>query len=131
MWEYSCFIYYIRENLKEGNTPEEAVDLAVERCLKEEVLTDVLRLHKKEVVRMFLEEYDKELHERTLRRQGVEEGLEKGLEKGLQDGLEKGHKEINELIKDLFNDNRQEELLLSLDDKELQEKLLKEYGIKE
>ncbi len=76
---------------------------------------------------MFLEEYDKELHERTLRREGVEEGLEKGL----QDGLEKGHKEINELIKALFNDNRQEELLLSLDDKELQEKLLKEYGIKE
>lgn len=122
LMEYSCFIHYIRENLKAGHTPEEAVDLAVERCLKEDILTDVLRLHKKEVVRMFLEEYDEELHERTLRREGVEEGRKQG--------LEQGREEMNELIRAALNDNRQGELLRSLDDRKLQEKLLKEYGIK-
>lgn len=79
---------------------------------------DVLRLHKKAVVRMFLEEYDEELHERTLRREGVEEGRKQGRE------------EMNELIRAALNDNRQGELLRSLDDRKLQEKLLKEYGIK-
>ena len=83
---------------------------------------DVLRLHKKAVVRMFLEEYDEELHERTLRREGVEEGRKQG--------LEQGREEMNELIRAALNDNRQGELLRSLDDRKLQEKLLKEYGIK-
>ena len=71
---------------------------------------------------MFLEEYDEELHERTLRREGVEEGRKQG--------LEQGREEMNELIRAALNDNRQGELLRSLDDRKLQEKLLKEYGIK-
>lgn len=118
LWEYSCFIHYTRENIKAGCTAEEAVDLAVERCLGEDILTDVLRRHKKEVVRMFLEEYDQELHERTIRREGIEEGLEKGYE------------EMGELIRALLKDNRQEDLMRSLDDKEFQKKLFREYGIK-
>lgn len=67
---------------------------------------------------MFLEEYDQELHERTIRREGIEEGLEKGYE------------EMGELIRALLKDNRQEDLMRSLDDKEFQKKLFREYGIK-
>lgn len=63
---------------------------------------------------MFLEEYDQELHERTIRREGIE----------------KGYEEMGELIRALLKDNRQEDLMRSLDDKEFQKKLFREYGIK-
>lgn len=117
LWEYSCFIHYVRENLQSGLPPEDSVDLAVQRCLKENVLTDTLRAHKREVVRMFLEEYDQELHERTLRSEGLEQGLEEGRE------------EIVRLIQFLFRDNREEDLRRSVENKEFRQQLLKEYGI--
>lgn len=113
LWEYSCFIHYVRENLQSGFAPEHSVDLAVQRCLRENILTDTLRVYKKEVVRMFLEEYDQELHERTLRGEGLEEGRE----------------EIVRLFQFLFRDNREEDLRRSVENKEFRQQLLKEYGI--
>ena len=46
---------------------ERAVDLDAEQCLREGELSEELRVSRKEVVGMFLEEYDAELHERILR----------------------------------------------------------------
>lgn len=36
---------------------------------------------------MILTEYDEELHNETLREEGMEEGMEKGIEKGIENGL--------------------------------------------
>ena len=66
---------------------------------------------------MFLEEYDQELHERTLRSEGLEQGLKEG------------RNEIVRLIQFLFRDNREEDLRRSVEDKEFRQQLLKEYGI--
>lgn len=113
LWEYSYFIHSIRENLAAGYSPQEAADLAVHHCLKEGVLEDLLRKHRKEVVGMFLEEYDKELHEKTLRREGWEDGFAKA----------------SELARLLLDANRLEDLRRSTKDKNFRQKLLKEYGI--
>lgn len=72
--EYSRFIYYIRENLEEGISANKAVDLALDRCLADGILTEILQKHRKEVAGMFLEEFDKEKHERWIRRESYEEG---------------------------------------------------------
>ena len=106
-------IHSIRENLAAGYSPQEAADLAVHHCLKEGVLEDLLRKHRKEVVGMFLEEYDKELHEKTLRREGWEDGFAKA----------------SELARLLLDANRLEDLRRSTKDKKFRQKLLKEYGI--
>ena len=131
--DYSRFIYYIRENISKGHSPQKAVDLAVERCLEEDILTDVLKQHRQEVVSMFLDEYDDELFTRRmyehLARDSREEGLKEGRETGLKEGMKAGMKVGTELARRLIEDNRQEELLRTFTDEALQKKLLKEYHL--
>lgn len=112
LYDYSLFIHRIRANLANGARPEQAVDIAVDQCLKEDILTDVLRVNRREVVQMFLEEYDEELHEKTLREEGREEG-----------------RQMMELTRNLIWDNRLEELLKATEDEELRRNLIEEYGI--
>lgn len=69
LMEYSQFIYQIRQYMKAGASPERAVDLAVDDCIQKGILSDMLRTHRKEVISMFPEDYDEELHLRTLRRE--------------------------------------------------------------
>ena len=114
-------IHSIRENLAAGYSPQEAADLAVHHCLEEGILKDLLRKHRKEVVGMFLEEYDKELHERTIRREGWEDGQRNGQKNGLDQAFE--------LTRCLLEADRLEDLRRSTKDKKFRQKLLKEYGI--
>ena len=125
LMEYSCFVHYVRENIANDYAPEQSVDLAVNRCLKENILTDVLRVHRKEVVHMFLEEYDQELHYRTLKREGFEDGFEAGF----NDGAQAGEERINTLNRLLLNDGRTEDLLRCVSDPEFQKELFKEYHL--
>lgn len=155
--DYSRFISYIRENIEKGHSPQTAVNLAVDRCLQEDVLTDVLREHRKEVVTMFLDEYDDEIFTKRMYKAiaeeakesgmnegreegfktGLEEGLKVGREEGLKTGLEEGLRTgcdtaweiLNRLNQFLLRDNRQEDLLKSISDPAFQKKLLKEYGL--
>jgi hypothetical protein len=125
--DYARFIYYIREGIDEGVDAERAVENAVERCLKEDVLTDVLVAHRKEVVGMFLEEYDEELHFQTLRREGYEDGHADGMEKGLTLGKSEGEARVQLLYQKLLEDQRMDDLYRAAKDKEFMELLFKEY----
>lgn len=143
--DYSRFIYYIRENISNGHSPQNAVDMAVDRCLEEDILTDVLKEHRQEVVSMFLDEYDDELFTRRMyehlardsREEGWKDGHEAGWKAGVEDGrkagmeagIENGIKAIKELGRRLIEDNRQEELMKSFTDDVLQKALLKEYHL--
>lgn len=111
--EYSQFIHQIRQYITAGYTPTHTVDSAVNVCIQKGILADVLKAHRKEVITMFLEDYDEELHLRTLRREGYEDGME----------------QINRLNKLLLTDNRIEDLKRSVDDSDFQKALLKEYDL--
>lgn len=113
LMEYSQFIHQIRQYITAGYTPAHAVDSAVNVCIQKGILADVLKAHRKEVITMFLEDYDEELHLRTLRREGYEDGME----------------QINRLVKHLLADNRMDDLKRSLDDSDFQKALLKEYDL--
>ena len=115
--DYSQFIFYIRENIRSGYTPQTSVNLAVDRCLKEDVLTDVLKEHRQEVVAMFLDEYDDEIFTKRMYKAIAEESRAKAQE------------QINQLNKFLVRDERQEDLLKSFSDSRFQKKLLEEYGL--
>jgi hypothetical protein len=131
--DYSRFIYYIREGTRNGLTAQGAMDQAIERCLKEDILSDVLTAHRKEVVSMFLEEYDEELHYRTLRREGYEDGFEdgrdEGLNKGRTEGQIKGEARVSLLHQKLVNDKRMDDLQRSCTDEAFRKKLFDEYGL--
>ncbi len=53
-----------------------AINRAVHECIKENILTDFLRKNKREVIAMGIDEYDAELHEKTLIDIGREQGIE-------------------------------------------------------
>lgn len=121
--------------------PPEAVELAINKCIADGILTDILRVHRKEVSAMYLEEYDEERHKRTIREEGYEDGFEagkatgfeagkpSGFEAGQTAGIETGENRINTLNGLLLKDNRQEDLVRAVSDAEFRKKLLKEYGL--
>ena len=53
---------------------EEAVDRAINECIKEGILLDFLMANKTEAKKMSIYEYDEELHMRQTREEGYEEG---------------------------------------------------------
>lgn len=80
--DYSTFIYYIRENQSAGMSLKEAVDLAIDRCIEENVLKELLVKSRGEVRNMVLSTYNKEVYERDLKEEGRREGRQEGERKG-------------------------------------------------
>ncbi len=70
---------------------------------------------------MFLEEFDAEKYERTIRDEGKEEGI--------QEGIKEGREAVNRLGALLTEAGRSNEFLNSLTDRELQKKLFVEFGL--
>jgi flagellar biosynthesis/type III secretory pathway protein FliH len=82
---------------------------------------------------MCLEEYNRELHYRTLRREGYEDGFEdgrdEGLNKGRTEGQIKGEARVSLLCQKLLSDKRMDDLQRSCTDKDFRRKLFEEYGL--
>jgi flagellar biosynthesis/type III secretory pathway protein FliH len=64
-------------------------------------------------------------------KQGHAAGLTEGLTQGLSQGLSKGQERMNRLIELLVQDNRQDDLLRSVNDPAFQEELMREYGLEQ
>ncbi len=88
--EYAILIDTIREKRKTVGTMEEAVNLAVNECIKEGILEKFLTVHKAEVCGMILEEFDEEKYLETVKAHEREEGIQIGKEEGIQIGEERG-----------------------------------------
>lgn len=73
--EYAVLVKRVRENLKNGLSKEIAVSNAVDSCIKEDILKDLLLKHKAEVTDMILSEYDEALHINNEKAISYEEGL--------------------------------------------------------
>jgi len=113
IWEYSEFIGQIRENQGKGMEIRTAMDQAVESCLSEGILTDILIRSKAEVLDMILEEYDEKKTREYLRKEAMDMGME----------------QANELTRLLLDAGRIEDLKRAVQDKAYQKELLKEYGL--
>ncbi len=86
------------------------------------ILEEFLRKYRMEVLGMLLEEFDVNKYERSLREEGRAEGL-------VAD-REEGETRLAALLNHLFSDNRMEDAKLVLTDKNLREKLYREYEMK-
>ena len=131
--EYAVFINRIREYIRERMTIEEAIDCAVEECIREGILKDILQSNRAEVVSMLLTEYDEQAHLDNERRISREEGEKRGEERGRKLGEKRGRKlgeeRINELNRKLIELGRTEDVINAAMDKDFQKELFQEFGI--
>ena len=65
----------------------EAVKLAVDECIRNNILSEFLRANKSEVISMSIFEYDKEEEERKLRKAEYEAGVAAGMKDGMKAGI--------------------------------------------
>ena len=91
--EYAQYVTCVRRYAKEFEL-NKAVKLAVDECIRNNILSEFLRANKSEVISMSIFEYDKEEEERKLRKAeyeaGVAAGMKDGMKAGVADGISKG-----------------------------------------
>ena len=84
--DYSYFIACVRKFLREGFGQKEAIARAIDECIENEILEDVLLKHRAEVENMFLTTFDKKMYEEALRSDARREGHAEGHAEGLAEG---------------------------------------------
>ena len=64
----------------------DAVERAVEECIRENILADFFRNHRREVTHMVMLDFTFERREKLIRRDSLEEGMEIGVSQGISQG---------------------------------------------
>lgn len=82
LWEYAVFVERIRERLAAGEQLEEAVKQAVDICIKEGVLVDILRTQRAEVEELMWAEFNEERFIAKEKEYSWEDGNKAGKIKG-------------------------------------------------
>ena len=90
LFEYSTLIQTIRDNKASGLELESAVTNAVDKCIQEGILADLLKAHRTEAIGMLFTEYDEEKVMKDLSEYYKEKGLREGREEGREEGLKEG-----------------------------------------
>ena len=121
--EYAEFIAKIRDYLDEGYRIREAVDMAVDECIRNGILEQILRDNREEVCSMILTEYDEQAH--------IENEKEIAFEDGRKAGIEEGEESLSQLIQMLISSNRTGDIDKVTSDKEYRKQLLKEFRLLE
>ena len=96
--EYSQYVAKVRKYAV-GMPLDQAVEYAVDECIKENILADFLRKNRAEVISMSIFEYDKEEEEKKLRKAEYEAGVEAGEKSGIQKGILNTARHLLELNK--------------------------------
>ena len=87
--EYAIYTDKIRAYTEEMELSE-AVDRAMDECIREDVLREFLMKHKAEARAMSIFEYDQERHMQQEREAGIEKGKEQLLRRQVQKNLSRG-----------------------------------------
>lgn len=123
--EYAQFIAKIREFLELQCTIAFAVEQAMDACIKEGILEEILRNHREEVRSMLLTEYDEQAHIKNER----EIAYEDGREEGIKEGIKEGEARLSKLLQCLENTGRNEDIKKVIYDLQYREILYKEFAI--
>ena len=88
--EYAIFVSKVREHTKnDPKNPSEAIERAVDECIEEGILADILTSQKAEVLELALTTFDRELYEQGLREEGEAIGEARGEVRGIILGEQK------------------------------------------
>ena len=72
----------------------EAVEFAIEDCIREHILEEFFRERKDEVKKMTHLDYTWEAREKMIRKEEYEMGVEFGMERGMQQGIEQNAMQV-------------------------------------
>ena len=122
---YVALIQYVREFQGVGDSLSEAMDKAIDKCVREGLLKEYLLKKKAEVKLMLLTEFDEELFEEIIRAESFEEGFSKGEE----NGEKKGEERFGQLSLKLVADRRTNDLERAVQDKDFRNTLYQQYGL--
>lgn len=86
--DYVIFIDKIKKYTAKKKSIKDAVNQAVEECMKENVLADFLKKHRAEVMDVCITEYNEERVMDAIREQSYAEGREEGREEGIRNTLQ-------------------------------------------
>ena len=78
LFEYMEYVNCVRTYQTNGDTLRDAVSKAVDDCIRDDILKELLLQNKAEVVKMTIFEYDEEQHKQTIHDEGYEEGYGSG-----------------------------------------------------
>lgn len=87
LWEYAVFVECIRERLAAGEQLEDAVKQAVDICMKEGVLADILRTQRAEVEELMWAEFNEERFIAKEKEYSWEDGNKAGKVKGRAESI--------------------------------------------
>jgi len=102
--EYALFVSKVREHTT--NTPKnlsEAIERAVDECIEEGILVDILSSQKAEVLELALTTFDRELYEQGLREEGEARGKAIGEQKNLVETYQEFGKSKEETVTKLMD----------------------------
>lgn len=117
LYDYSYFVAEVNKNLDNGLLLTQAIGMAMDTCIEQDILKDILLKNKSEVYHMLLTEYDEKKHMKHIYKEGYEEGQLKAYER------------INQLYDMLLEEGRNEDMKKAMKNPEYLEKLFKEYGL--
>ena len=119
--DYSEFVHRVRKYREEGLSKEEAAEKAIDSCLEDGILEDILRKERAKVANALYTALTEEEIERLHNMQ-----LERATRRGLEQGLEQGQSEMIRLTEHLLSENRLDDLRRVLEDKTFREKMIAE-----
>lgn len=93
--EYMIFVDYVRENHRANGYEnlEHSIEMAIDRCIEEDVLREFLMEHRTEVVKVVRLDYTFDRQLMLEREDSRAEGLAEGREEGRAEGRAEGHEE--------------------------------------
>ena len=90
LYEYAELVFRIRENQARGMRKEDAIESAVNSCLQDGIMKDILTKEKNRVMSSLLTELTAQEIEELYREEGFESGFQQGIQQGIQDGIQQG-----------------------------------------
>ena len=93
--EYAQYVARVRLYAADMSL-DQAVERAVDECIREGILAEFLTCNRNEVISMSIFEYDKELEEKKLRKAEYEAGFSEGEKYGHEAGFSEGEKHGHE-----------------------------------
>ena len=136
LYGYAYFVAEIRKNLEHMDL-KEAVELAVEKCIRRDILKEFLIEQRSEVVAMSIYEYNEEYVRKSFfedgEKYGYDKGEKSGYDKGKSDGEKSGRTEgenrLGRLISILLSEGKLDEIRLVSEDEVARQEYYQRYNI--
>ena len=132
LYGYAHFVAEIRKNL-EIMELKQAVELAVEECIRKDILKDFLIQQRAEVVAMSIYEYNEEYVRKSFFEDGEKSGYDRGKTDGEKSGYDRGKVDgedrLGKLISMLLKENELEEISIVSSNAEAGKEYFEKYHI--